>query len=149
MSLLKLVLIGNLGRDAIVKQINNSYVIDFPVAYSARDRAGNNITVWVNCSWWHDTEPKVAEYLKKGKQVYIEGTPSTRAYQTNDGILKASLSCRVTTLRLLGSTKSEDFTQPQQSPATQPQQPPPEEETQNINPELNTQDTDDTDDLPF
>ena len=41
--------------------------------------------------------------LKKGTQVYVEGTPEVRTYQTNDGKSGASLSLRVQSVQLLGN----------------------------------------------
>ncbi len=103
-----MVIIGHLGRDATVRQVNDMYVVSFSVAHSVRNRMGENTTTWVNCSWWHNREPKVAQYLTKGKQVYIEGTPSARLYTAQDGSTRVSLDCRVTSLRLLGG-RSDDM----------------------------------------
>ena len=46
-------------------------------------------------------------YLKKGTQVYAEGTPEVRTYPKNDGTTGVSLTLRVQTVQLLGSRGSE------------------------------------------
>jgi single-strand DNA-binding protein len=44
----------------------------------------------------------VAPYLKKGTQVYAEGTPEVRTYPKNDGTTGVSLTLRVQSVQLLG-----------------------------------------------
>ncbi len=109
MSLLKLAIIGRLGRDAQVRSVNNSYVINFSVAHSERNRQGEEMTTWVNCSYWRNNfdQTKIVEYLKKGKLVYVEGTPSVRTYTSNTGETRVSLDCRVSNIRLLGGRSEE------------------------------------------
>jgi single-strand DNA-binding protein len=45
----------------------------------------------------------VAPYLKKGTQVYVEGTPDVRSYTTADGRQGASLTLRIVSVQLLGA----------------------------------------------
>jgi single-strand DNA-binding protein len=104
--MIKLQVIGNLGKDAIVNNVNGKSVINFNVAHTERfrDAQGNqkDKTTWVECAYWTD-RTAVAPYLKKGTQIYVEGTPDIRVYQTNDGKQGASLSLRVLNVQLLGS----------------------------------------------
>ena len=151
MSLLKMVIIGNLGRDATIRQVNDMYVVSFSVAHSVRTRTGETSTTWINCSWWHNKEPKVAQYLKKGKQVYIEGTPSARLYTAQDGSARVSLDCRVSTLRLLGGKTDEipaDTTFPQE-PTTETTTAQNNQEPENLPPQEDFIEDDSADDLPF
>ena len=107
-------LIGRLGGDAEVRDVNSTKVISFNVAHTEKymDRKTNQMTektVWVRCSMWRDADKiKVADYLKKGTQVYVEGTPSSNAYMNKEGQPAASLECRVNTLELLGGRSSSD-----------------------------------------
>jgi single-strand DNA-binding protein len=48
----------------------------------------------------------VAPYLKKGTQVYVEGTPDVRSYTTTDGRNGASLTLRIVSVQLLGAKPS-------------------------------------------
>lgn len=85
----KVILIGNLGKDAETK-------------FTPGGRSRTTFTVATSRSWkdaqtgemreqtdWHNIvmwgSERVAEYLKKGKQVYVEGRLTTRSYETNEG----------------------------------------------------------------
>src|SRR5581483_11388212 len=63
-------------------------------------------TIWVECAYWTD-RTGIAPYLKKGTQVYAEGTPEVRTYPKNDGTTGVSLTLRVQSVQLLGSRGSE------------------------------------------
>ena len=86
--MIKLQVIGNLGKDLVVNNVNGKTVINFSVAHTEKYRdaqgAQKERTTWVECAYWTD-RTAVAPYLKKGTQVYVEGTPDVRTYQTNDG----------------------------------------------------------------
>ena len=103
--MIKMQVIGNLGKDCLVNTVNGKNVINFTVAHTEkyRDSQGNNQekTTWVDCAYWSD-KTGIAPYLTKGKQVFVEGTPELRTYQKNDGTNGASLSLRVREVQLLG-----------------------------------------------
>ena len=103
--MIKLQVIGNLGADCIQKEVNGKNVINFNVAHSEKfkDSTGNvkERTTWVNCAYWTD-RTAVAQYLKKGKTVYVEGAPEAEAYTNKDGQPAATLRLRVFNLQLLG-----------------------------------------------
>ena len=104
--MIKLQVIGNLGKDALVNNVNGKNVINFTVAHTERfkDAQGNqkDRTTWVDCAYWTD-RTAVAPYLKKGTQVYVEGQPDVRSYTTADGRNGASLVLRVLSVQLLGA----------------------------------------------
>lgn len=104
--MIKLQVIGNLGKDCIVNNVNGKNVINFSVAHTEKfkDAQGNqkDKTIWVECAWWTE-RTGIAPYLKKGTQVYAEGQPEVRTYQTQDGKQGASLTVRVQNVQLLGS----------------------------------------------
>src|SRR4026208_2307248 len=103
--MIKLQIIGNLGKDCVVNTVNGKNVINFTVAHTEkyRDSQGNNQekTTWVDCAYWTD-KTAVAQYLTKGKQVFTEGTPEVRSFTRQDGTGGASLSLRVREVQLLG-----------------------------------------------
>ena len=103
--MIKLQVIGNLGKDCIVNTVNGKNVINFTVAHTEkyRDSQGNNQekTTWVDCAYWTD-RTGISPYLTKGKQVYVEGTPEVRTFTRNDGTAGASLSLRVREIQLVG-----------------------------------------------
>lgn len=103
--MIKLQIVGNLGADCIQKEVNGKSVINFNVAHTEKfkDSQGNlkERTTWVNCAYWTD-RTAVAQYLKKGKQVYVEGTPEAEAYTNKENQPAATLRMRVRDLQLLG-----------------------------------------------
>lgn len=108
--MIKLQIIGNLGKDCIVKEVNGKNVINFSVAHTERykDAQGNQKerTTWVECAYWTD-RTAVAQYLTKGRTVYAEGTPEADAYTNKEGQAAATLRMRVQTVQLLGSNSNE------------------------------------------
>ncbi len=156
--MIKLQIIGYLGADAIVKQINDRYVIEFNVAHTERFKGADGIqrerTIWVRCSYWRNKEQlKVAEYLKKGKQVYVEGIPGTSAYINQEGNAVGRMECRVTRLELLGGgtrTAMEGFTTPEPQQKFEVPEEPPISEVPEPGPAVPpSEEGDDEDDLPF
>ncbi len=93
-SLNKVMLIGNLGRDAETRfTTNNLSVTNFSIATtrSFKDKDGN----WQNETTWHNlTGFNLSDYykdnLKKGKKFYIEGRISKRDYNDKDGNKRTS-----------------------------------------------------------
>ncbi len=104
--MIKLQVIGNLGKDCITNTVNGKSVINFNVAHTERfrDSSGQQKekTTWVECAYWTD-RTGIAPYLKRGTQVYAEGTPEIRTFTRNDGSFGASLTLRVFSVQLLGS----------------------------------------------
>jgi single-strand DNA-binding protein len=103
--MIKLQVIGNLGKDCLTNSVNGKSVINFNVAHTEKfkDSQGQvkEKTTWVECAYWTD-RTAVAQYLRRGTQVFIEGTPEVRHYTKNDGTQGASLSLRVSMVQLLG-----------------------------------------------
>jgi len=89
-SLNKVMLIGNLGRDAETRfTTNNLSVTSFTLATtnSYKGKDGN----WVNDTTWHNIvsfnlSDYFKENLKKGRKVYVEGRISKRDYTDKEGI---------------------------------------------------------------
>jgi single-strand DNA-binding protein len=108
--MIKLQVIGHLGKDCVSNTVNGKNVMNFTVAHTEKfkDSSGaqREKTIWVECAYWSD-RTGIAPYLKKGTQVYVEGTPEVRTYQTQDGKSGASLSLRVLSVQLLGSKSSD------------------------------------------
>jgi single-strand DNA-binding protein len=104
--MIKLQVIGNLGKDCVTNNVNGKTVMNFTVAHTERfrDAQGNqkDKTIWVDCAYWSD-RTGIAPYLRKGTQVYVEGNPEIRTFTKNDGTYGASLTLRVQTVQLLGA----------------------------------------------
>jgi single-strand DNA-binding protein len=108
--MIKLQVIGNLGKDCVVNSVNGKNVMNFTVAHTEKykDNTGaqREKTIWVDCAYWNE-RTSISPYLKKGTQVYVEGTPEVRTYTTQDGKSGASLSLRVLSIQLLGTRNAE------------------------------------------
>lgn len=113
--MIKLQVIGNLGKDCIVKEVNGKNVINFSVAHTERykDSQGNQKerTTWVECAYWTD-RTGISPFLIKGKMVYAEGTPEADGYLNKDNQPAATLRMRVQTIQLLGGNAGGDNQQP-------------------------------------
>jgi single-strand DNA-binding protein len=109
--MIRLVVIGHLGKDAITNNVNGKTVINFNVAHAEKykDAQGNQKekTTWVDCSYWTE-KLGVVPFLKKGSSIYVEGQPDVRTYTTNDGRTGASLVLRVASIQLLGSGNNQN-----------------------------------------
>ncbi|MES1260955.1 MAG: single-stranded DNA-binding protein [Acidobacteriota bacterium] len=85
----KVILVGHLGRDAETKFTpGGAAVTRFSVATSRRwkdQQSGEwkEETDWSNVTLWR--AENLANYLTKGKQVYVEGRLQTRSYEDKDG----------------------------------------------------------------
>ena len=103
--MIKMQVIGNLGKDCMVNTVNGKNVINFTVAHTEKYKDSQGVnqekTTWVDCAYWTD-RTAISPYLTKGKQVFVEGTPEVRSYTRQDGTGGASLSLRVREVQLLG-----------------------------------------------
>ena len=103
--MIKLQVIGHLGKDCVVNNVNGKNVINFSVAHAEKFKDAQGVqrdkTIWVECAYWTD-RTAIAPYLKKGTQVYAEGQPDVRNYTTKEGTPGSSLSLRISTVQLLG-----------------------------------------------
>ena len=92
MSLNKVILIGNVGKDPTVKYFDSgNAVANFSVATSERGYTLSNGTEVPERTEWHnivvsrDRAQFVEKYVKKGSSVYIEGKIRTRNYDDQNG----------------------------------------------------------------
>ena len=103
----KIILIGNLGQDAELRYATNgSAVCGFSVATSEKwkSKTGDTQerTEWHRVSLWGKFAESLAQYLTKGKQVYIEGSLHTQKWQTKAGEDRTSVEIKAHTVRLIG-----------------------------------------------
>ena len=114
--MLRLQLIGNLGQDATVNNVNGKNVTNFSVAHkeswTTQQGEKKEKTTWVSCSLWYESS-RLVQYLKKGTQVFLEGVPEAGVYTNQQGQTVASLKLRVTNVQLLGGKQNQP--QPQEA----------------------------------
>lgn len=105
--MLKIQMIGRLGQDSVVNNVNGKTVVNFSVAHSEKyknNQGGEvNKTTWVSCAYWTD-KLNIANYLKKGTLVFLEGKPEVKTYNDkNTGNILPQLTMRVISVQLLSS----------------------------------------------
>lgn len=108
-------LIGNIGKDAVVKTMDKGVVaVNFPVAHNKnwRDkRTGDQRTktTWVNCTIWkrEGANMRILDFLKKGTLVEIVGTPFAKGYLQEDQSIKAEIRLNVSKTNILRPVKSD------------------------------------------
>ena len=109
MSLNKVILIGNLGRDPEVRYMpNGEAVCNFSIATSEtwNDRhtgQRQERTEWHNITLYRRLAEVAGQYLKKGSQVYIEGRIQSRKYTDKNGIERTAYEIIGSEMKMLGS----------------------------------------------
>jgi len=124
----KVILVGNLGRDPERRSTpSGQQVATFSVATSRkwRDRDGNRQeqTEWHTVVCWGRQAEVAGEYLRKGKQVYVEGRIQTRSWddkQTGEKRYRTEVICD--NFQMLGQRGDGDYSSgpaPDHAPATE------------------------------
>jgi single-strand DNA-binding protein len=108
MSVNKVILIGNLGKDPELTNLpSGGQVAKFSLATTEKfkDKSGvyQDKTDWHNIVIWGKTAENAAKYLKKGSPVYLEGRISYGSYQDKDGVKKYTTDIVVSSMQFLGS----------------------------------------------
>lgn len=90
MSVNKVILVGNLGRDPELRYLpSGQSVVNFSVAtterFKGRDGQMKDQTEWHNVVVYGKPAEACGQYLKKGRQVYVEGKLTTRSWEAKDG----------------------------------------------------------------
>ena len=103
----KVILVGNLGRDAELRYTpGGAAVSKFSLATTEvwNDKGGQRQerTEWHNIDLWGTQAESLTEYLVKGKQVYIEGRLQTDEYTDKEGVKRKSTRVRCDRVVLLG-----------------------------------------------
>ncbi len=112
MSVNKVILIGNLGRDPeqprVLGQNNTRRVLTISVATSetytdSRTGERRTDTEWHRVELWDNLADIAHKYLKKGSTVYIEGKIRTEKWTDQQGVERTGIKIRANNLTLLGS----------------------------------------------
>lgn len=110
-------IIGNIGADAQVKEINGKQYCSFNVA-STRTRGGQKETTWASVLYY--VNDNLMPYLVKGAGVCVIGDLTAKAYQKSDGTAGIDLSLFANTLTLCGG-RQEQTAPGQPQPSGTPQ----------------------------
>lgn len=143
MSVNKVILIGNVGKDPEVRYLENGVAVaSLTLATSERGyttQAGVQVperTEWHNIVLWRGLAEVAEKYVRKGSQIYVEGKIRSRSYDDQNGVKRYVTEIFADTMQMLGRREgqggAEGAAQPQQSygqpvyaqpQAQQPQQP--------------------------
>lgn len=143
MSVNKVILIGNVGKDPEVRYLDSGIAVaSFPLATT--DRAytlanGTQVperTEWHNLVLWRGLAETAEKYVHKGDKLYVEGKIRTRSYDDQTGAKRYVTEIFVDNMEML-TPKSASATATAQQPAAPAQ-------SQPVTPQNNT-----ADDLPF
>jgi single-strand DNA-binding protein len=107
----KVILIGNLGRDPELRYTQNGQAVaNFSIATTERfgGREGGDPqerTEWHRIVTWGKTAENCAQYLAKGRAVYIEGSLRTRDWEDRDGNKRQTTEISAQRVQFLGSPR--------------------------------------------
>ncbi len=108
----KVILVGNLGQDPEIKTLESGKkVANFTLAtreeYKNSEGQKVSETTWHNIAAWNGLAELASKFLKKGKEVAVEGRLSYRTYEDKQGITKYFTEIILHDLLFLRSSKSE------------------------------------------
>jgi len=124
MSVNKVILLGNVGRDPDVRYVSQGHpVATFSLATTERAFTNSNgvqvpeRTEWHNIVMWGRNAEVAEKYIRKGTQLYLEGRLRTRMWEDRNTIKHYVTEVHVDTFELLGRPKSD--TQQPAAPTSQ------------------------------
>ena len=126
MSLNKVILIGNLGKDPELRHTTTGMAVcNFSVATNrkTKDASGNEVkeTEWHRVTVWREQAGLCDKYLRKGSQVCVEGSIKTDKWKDKEGNDRATVGITAHKVMFLGSgEKTEGENAPVKSPPTNP-----------------------------
>ncbi len=149
----KVILVGNLGSDPEVRYFDGGAIVaKFNIATSEAytNRNGERVeqTEWHRIEVWNKTAQIAEKYLKKGNQVYIEGSIRSESWVDKEGQQRNGITIRATNMTLLGGNPGSGTSAPPANPPlasydSKPADPSP------VSPALSADSNNDDDDLPF
>ena len=122
----KAIIVGNLGKDPEVRYTaSGDAMCNITVATSEnwKDKATGEkkeLTEWVRVGFFGKLAEIAGQYLRKGSQVYIEGSLRTRKWQDKDGKDQYTTEIRADEMKMLGGRQDGDSAPRQQAAPQQP-----------------------------
>lgn len=125
MSFNKVILVGNLGKDPELRHTTQGDpVCSFTMATNERKKNRDtgeqeDFTTWFRITLFGKQAETAAQYLVKGRPVYIEGRLRMETYTDKQGQERTSLEVRATDMQFIGSkSDSESDDTPKASAAS-------------------------------
>jgi single-strand DNA-binding protein len=143
----KVIIVGNLGRDPETRYMPSGDAMTTIAVATTDSWKDKNTgekkeqTEWHRITFFGKLAEIAGQYLKKGSQVYVEGSLRTRKYTDKDGVEKYATDIKADTMQMLGGKQDS-----QQSSQQRPQQQRP---SANPSPQSQATKFDDLEDLPF
>jgi single-strand DNA-binding protein len=122
----KVILVGNLGKDPEVRYTpNGDSITNITVATTDtwKDKQTGEkkeATEWHRVVFFGKLAEIAGQYLKKGRQVYIEGALRTRKWQDKEGVDRYTTEIVANEMKMLGSKPEGAAAAPPSSPASAP-----------------------------
>lgn len=121
MSVNKVILVGNVGRDPEVRHLDKGVAVArFSLAttenYTSKTGEKVSNTEWHNIVLWRGLAEVAEKYVKKGSQLYIEGRLRTNTYE-KDGVKHYTTEINADTMQLLGKREGQAEMGNQAAPA--------------------------------
>jgi single-strand DNA-binding protein len=107
----KVILIGNLGRDPELRYTQSGQAVaNFSLAtseqFSKKDGTRDERTEWHRIVAWGRTAELCAQYLSKGRTVYVEGRLQTREWENKEGQKQRTTEVVAQSVQFLGGPRS-------------------------------------------
>ena len=130
MSVNKVILIGNVGKDPDVRYLDSGVAVaTFSLATTERGytlQNGTQVpdrTEWHNIVLWRGLAQTAEKYVHKGDKLYIEGKIRSRSYDDQNGIKRTIVEIFADNMEML-TPRGASQPQAQAAPAQQPVQQP-------------------------
>jgi len=117
----KVIVLGRLGQDPEVKQVNNSNTVcrisvATSEAWKGKDGQAQERTEWHRIVIWGKLAEICGKYLSKGRQVYVEGRLETRSWEDDKGQKKYATEIVASKVEFIGGGTTIDRTDAQSFP---------------------------------
>lgn len=113
MSFNKILIVGNLGRDPELRYTpQGDPICSFSLATNEKrkDKSGElqDRTTWFKVTLWGKKAEAAAQYLTKGRPVYIEGRLRLEEWTDREGKARTTLEVNATEMQFIGGNKQDD-----------------------------------------
>ena len=127
MSVNKVILIGNVGKDPDVRYLDSGVAVaTFSLATTERGytlQNGTQVpdrTEWHNIVLWRGLAQTAEKYVHKGDKLYIEGKIRSRSYDDQNGVKRSIVEIFADNMEMLTPRGTAQPQQPMQQPVQQP-----------------------------
>lgn len=108
----KMQIMGHIGKDAVVREVNGKRAINFNVAVNSHYKQADGIKIektnWYNCTKWINATQSdgLVTYLSKGKFIFVSGRLDVRMYKDKNNATQIDLGLVVDEIFLTPDNKA-------------------------------------------